>query len=838
MEKRTSGIWLKWMGLCLLFAAVALGDAARAQGVPGAIKYQAVLRDVEGEPMENRGGLSVRITLRQGSPDGTILYQETHTDLTTDAFGLLQLEIGRGHVSQTALGSLLDIPWENSPIFAEVEVQADDNGYTRMGASELLSVPYALYAGNASVGLNLTDRVLPRYDAGFLNLIDSKVSETVGGQVRFNTGDNAYTFPARRGVKDQALTLIDDEGTLGWRTGGGGGGADCDNCRDGYLPYWDNINGVFRTTDMQYVYDDLSGMGTVTARDKFVSEKEMIVNGELEINATVSGTNNLRYKDLQEKHVWVGDDRNQSEAYLLGTGVTVDAVNKRLDFNGGGGSAGWIYDPIGAVVYAGTGTEPTEAARVGVGTANPETRFHMQDGSFLLSGTEDGTGDAPTDWKSGNHLYWHSGKGALRMGKFDQAHSGLWSEANLGKNSIALGTNAEAVADDNVAIGEDTKASGNPAMAFGQKVVNGGNYGTAVGYALTVSGANAIGIGSGEVTQDWDAFLASGERSVAIGYNIKNYGDDAIGIGQYNTLGDGGIGTQGVANSVVLGNHNTTHSSRTLLFGTENKVDNGSPSAMQMGHNLETTGSGAAINIGDHSNVTGSADAICIGNALEVRNGSLYGINIGFGNIVDPKVQVDASKMDYGPVVIGQSLIYTDFDYGVVLGAYNAAPSTDVQKDDPALIVGAGMDDANRFNALELSAAGNLYLGGDVNARALNQTSDLTLKTDIQPLNADVSVLQALQPVRYRFKADKKQQLQFGFIAQDVEQYFPHLVHTDGKGLKSLNYIGLLPVLWQYTQQLEQTVATQQTEIDRLKTELDALKAEVEAIKAAVGLGN
>lgn len=142
------------------------------------------------------------------------------------------------------------------------------------------------------------------------------------------------------------------------------------------------------------------------------------------------------------------------------------------------------------------------------------------------------------------------------------------------------------------------------------------------------------------------------------------------------------------------------------------------------------------------------------------------------------------------------------------------------------------------MNPLELSKDGELHVMGNVHAVDLVQTSDLTLKTDIQPLNADFSVLQTLQPVRYRFKADKKQALQFGFIAQDVEQYFPHLVHTDGKGLKSLNYIGLLPVLWQYTQQLEQTVATQQTEIDRLKTELDALKAEVEAVKAAMGLGN
>lgn len=834
MEKRTSGIWLKWMFLCLLFGAMAWGGAARAQGVPGAIKYQAVLRDVEGEPMANREGLDVRISLRQGSPAGTILYQETHTGLMTDAFGLLLLEIGRGDVDKVEglFDNLLEIPWENSPIYAQVEVQADDNGFTMLGASELLSVPYALYAGNASVGMGLTDGYLPKYDAGYMNLVDSRISETPGGVLQFYAGDNAYTFPVKRGSKNQALTLIDDAGTLGWRTGGGGGGADCDGCQDGRLTYWDDVNGQLRTSDMRY--DEPTG--AVYAGSQFISPELMIVEKELEINATVLGKHNLQYSTLPKGYVWVGGADGKSFPHKLGPSAIIDSSDKAnpvLDFGGGGASV-WEHRSENGIDYVHTKINPDKRVRVGVGTKDPETRFHMQDGSFLLSGTEDGTGDAPIDWKSGNHFYWHSGTGALRMGKFDQ-ESGLWSEANLGKNSIALGTNAEAMAADNVAIGKGAKASGNHAMAFGQMVVNGGNFGTAVGYALTVSGANAIGIGSGSNSTSLAALLAQGTRSIAIGYDVQNYGDDAIGIGQNNTLGDGSSGNQGVANSVVLGNHNTTYSSRTLLFGTENKVDHGSSSAIQMGHNLETTGSGAAINIGDHSNVTGSADAICIGNALEVKNGSKYGINIGFGNTVDPRVPVGATKEDYGPVVIGQSLIYTDFDYGVVLGAFNAAPSAEVAKDGPALIVGAGMDEKNLFNALELSAAGDLYLAGKVQAETLINTSDLTLKTDIQPLSADFSVLQALQPVRYRFKSDKKQQLQFGFIAQDVEQYFPHLVHTGSKGLKSLNYIGLLPVLWQYTQQLERTVETQASEIDRLKTELESLKTEVEAIKAAIG---
>ncbi|MDE6440114.1 MAG: hypothetical protein K2K51_03740, partial [Bacteroidales bacterium] len=189
MEKRTVRNWLRWLCAGLLCLSGIGGRVLQAEGVPPVIKYQAVLRDVEGEPMVNRTGLAVRFTLRQGSPAGMILFQETHTDLTTDAFGLLLLEIGRGTEANVGASSLSGVPWENSPIYAQVEIQADDNGYTMMGASELLSVPYALYAGNASVGYGLTDGFLPKYDAGYMNLVDSKISETYDGQLQFYMGE-------------------------------------------------------------------------------------------------------------------------------------------------------------------------------------------------------------------------------------------------------------------------------------------------------------------------------------------------------------------------------------------------------------------------------------------------------------------------------------------------------------------------------------------------------------------------------------------------------------------------------------------------------------------------
>ena len=215
-------------------------------------------------------------------------------------------------------------------------------------------------------------------------------------------------------------------------------------------------------------------------------------------------------------------------------------------------------------------------------------------------------------------------------------------------------------------------------------------------------------------------------------------------------------------------------------------------------------------------------------------------VNIGIGNTIGPN---NTSGNGYGPIAIGNGLNYTGDNEGVViLGQFNNE-TVNPFPEELAMVVGVGTGKNKRRNALELSSEGELFLISSNGKNAIVYTdgvqcsSDINLKTDIQPLDADYSVLQALQPVRYRFKADEERTVQFGFIAQEVERYFPHLVKTNRQGIKSLNYIGLLPVLWQYTQRLEQTVETQAAEIDRLKTEMESLKADIQAVKAAMGMG-
>ncbi|MBU0765673.1 MAG: hypothetical protein KJ607_12635, partial [Bacteroidetes bacterium] len=110
-------------------------------------KYQAVARNSDGEPMNNHI-VGVRISLLEGSPSGISLYTETHS-LTTNEFGLFTITIGDGSTT----GDFSSVNWSGGNIWLQVEL--DTNGgsdYQLMGSSQLLSVPYAMYAQNASNG--------------------------------------------------------------------------------------------------------------------------------------------------------------------------------------------------------------------------------------------------------------------------------------------------------------------------------------------------------------------------------------------------------------------------------------------------------------------------------------------------------------------------------------------------------------------------------------------------------------------------------------------------------------------------------------------------------------
>jgi len=112
---------------------------------PQLLSYQAVVRDTANNIVAGKT-VGMRISILQGGAAGTAIYEETQKPLT-NAAGLLSIQIGAGTV---VTGVFANINWATGPYF--IKTETDPKGgtsYTITGTAQLLSVPYALYAGES-----------------------------------------------------------------------------------------------------------------------------------------------------------------------------------------------------------------------------------------------------------------------------------------------------------------------------------------------------------------------------------------------------------------------------------------------------------------------------------------------------------------------------------------------------------------------------------------------------------------------------------------------------------------------------------------------------------------
>ena len=166
-----------------------LSSAFLLAQAPQSFNYQGVARTLDGNPILNQN-IGLQISILETNANGAAVYAETHT-VQTNHLGLFNLHIGTG----TALnGTFSDIDWGSDSHFVQIEM--DENGgsaYQLIGTSQLLSVPYALYAGNGSLWKDISE--MPNqygFSSGAFYKVDSS-SIIIGKQ---NVSDLTYpSFP-------------------------------------------------------------------------------------------------------------------------------------------------------------------------------------------------------------------------------------------------------------------------------------------------------------------------------------------------------------------------------------------------------------------------------------------------------------------------------------------------------------------------------------------------------------------------------------------------------------------------------------------------------------------
>lgn len=125
--------------LCLAIASLTQLQAQAPQG----FNYQATVRNSSGDLIVNTN-VYFKFNVIQGSQTAVPIFTETHY-VPTDDLGQVNLIIGQG-TANTGAFSALD--WSLGSYYLGIELDTG-SGYVAMGTTQLLSVPYALYAENS-----------------------------------------------------------------------------------------------------------------------------------------------------------------------------------------------------------------------------------------------------------------------------------------------------------------------------------------------------------------------------------------------------------------------------------------------------------------------------------------------------------------------------------------------------------------------------------------------------------------------------------------------------------------------------------------------------------------
>jgi len=125
----------------------------------------------------------------------------------------------------------------------------------------------------------------------------------------------------------------------------------------------------------------------------------------------------------------------------------------------------------------------------------------------------------------------------------------------------------------------------------------------------------------------------------------------------------------------------------------------------------------------------------------------------------------------------------------------------------------------------ELEVAGNICYTG-----IAGSCSDKRFKTDIEKLESSLEKLLQVNGYTYSWNKEDYPEKQFqdkkqaGVIAQELEEFYPELVNTDQKGLKSVNYSKLSALILASKQEQDKEIAELMLMEDQLSNRIEKLE--------------
>ncbi|MDB9976293.1 hypothetical protein OAD59_00430 [Flavobacteriaceae bacterium] len=171
----------------LFFFFLTIGHAQS----PEKFTYQSIIKNSSGYLLKSQD-VGLKISVLFNSSNGIAVYSEEHT-VESNNNGLVTLIIGEGVSSDV----FSDIDWGGGEFFLKVEVDPEGGvNYVMEQTSQLLSVPYALYAGNSGSNLNLLGQDYINLTGQTLTINKVDLADDVDGVLPVvNGGTGSSTAP-------------------------------------------------------------------------------------------------------------------------------------------------------------------------------------------------------------------------------------------------------------------------------------------------------------------------------------------------------------------------------------------------------------------------------------------------------------------------------------------------------------------------------------------------------------------------------------------------------------------------------------------------------------------
>ena len=599
-----------------------------AQSAYEGIRYQAILRDGSGSVISGQN-VSLRMTIYQRG-DLVNGYIETH-ETFTNIMGLINLTIGNGIPIQNTFSSINWGKSTSNPFFIKIEFSDDDgNTFLTFGESQLLSVPYAMYAKNVE---NVNDA-----DANPLNEIQDL---SLSGNILEISMNSASTLidlsPYLDNTDAQVLSFgLDDTLHL---TGGG----------KVYLGIYD-IDNRFKAHIAQYTLDQSAlalrlqnlSDSAATNYSTGISNSASIQNDSARLNQAKNDLKNTQDSVSVLYSAAFKDSSSTNEIQNILINVTNDSL---LISDGQGIALNKLFqtqsisiDSLSDSYYDNNrnlilGSKPNNLVKIGANSA----KNNVGVGTDALVANTSGSYNVGV------------GKGALNKNTTGVFNSALGQEAlsanKVGNGNTAIGRFAlyQATANGNTAIGAESSGSNttgqfntsvgmfslrsnktgsdNSALGEGADVADTNlSNATAIGAGAIVKASNTIQLGNGSV----DSVVTSGKLKLG---NVIYPNTDGTTGQVLTTDGSGNLSFQttdtsrvvpylGATQAVNLGAFDLTVNSVKIGLGSGNvatniALGNGALRSNTTGNNNTASGSYAL-----EANTTGSYNTASGTNAL------------------------------------------------------------------------------------------------------------------------------------------------------------------------------------------------------------------------------